>query len=137
MQREIKFRAWDKERKEILTPERICHLDGETSKGLSESAPFLELMQYTCLTDKNGKEIYEGDCLQWEDWQQEMWGNKPADKPDIAVIIYKAPMFTWEWFRRGKPIGTDGFDLHDVDINRYEVIGNIYENPDLLKTENV
>ena len=61
--REIKFRAWDYERKEMIQPESIIGLEGETTKQLVLSAPFLTLMQFTGLHDKNGKEIYEGDIV--------------------------------------------------------------------------
>jgi len=67
--REIKFRAWDKERKTMLSPDDLCHLEGNVSKALKESSPHLELMQFTGLKDKNNREIYEGDIVKLDNSQ--------------------------------------------------------------------
>lgn len=75
------------------------------------------LMQYTGLTDKNGKEIYEGDIVKSEQWTPE---------------IYRV------WFSRGGfCFSNDTTDIEYVNdakyLEQFEVIGNIYENPELLK----
>jgi uncharacterized phage protein (TIGR01671 family) len=74
------------------------------------------LMQYTGLKDKNGKEIYEGDIVRFD--------NSSAGIPDAdyrqAVVQYRAPEFM--------PHHLSNVTGYDV-----EVIGNIYENPELLK----
>jgi len=81
------------------------------------------LLQYTGLHDKNGKEIYEGDitCRHWDDGT---WQN--------GKIIYDEASFLWQ------EIGGDerhrlGF-IHPIGINtkHSEVIGNIWENKELL-----
>ena len=81
------------------------------------------LMQSTGLKDKNGKEIYEGDIVKYEagcntvteevvyDKNLAGFGVKDAD----AVIIFTF----WEL-------------AEDIDLHSFEVIGNIYENPELL-----
>lgn len=126
MTREIKFRAWDKKQNEMV----YFGSAGYTPVGLGFVASNsdyrwkndLELMQYTGLKDKNGKEIYEGDILNHHGkiWQVN---------------------FTNGWFQVdqiGNTPSPDGGEFPpDSDLlgNQYEVcevIGNIYENKELL-----
>ena len=112
--REIKFRAWDKERMEMLLPDRLVHLEGRTTKALREQSPFLELMQFTGLCDKNGREIYEGDIV--------------VTGGDISgVVIYNEGGFCFDTI--------DDFDCDFICNYTVEVIGNIHENPELMDGE--
>lgn len=75
--------------------------------------------QYTGLKDKNEKEIYEGDIVR-------------VEKIDLAQIIWDEDRTAWGI----KPINDFYFDspfLGDNITLELEVIGNIYDNPELLK----
>ena len=78
------------------------------------------LVEYTGLKDKNGKEIYEGDIVEWQF----------ADGPIPCVI-------EWEKYHTRfnlKPLDEDYGMSHEFhEKTKIEIIGNIYENPDLIK----
>ena len=118
--REIKFRAWDKRIKKIIgignMQDRFTiRNDGELISGSND----LELMQYTGLKDKNGVEIYEGDIVAWG-------GETAEDCNGYGVVSY------WD--------GDACFEIDDIkgatngisQRNYNKVIGNIYENKELL-----
>jgi len=113
--REIKFRAWDRERKEMLMPEKLCHLEGEMSKNLKEVAPYLELMQYTGLKDKNGEDIYEGDILKINNENME--------------VFFQDGYFGWGKDHNGV------YSFDPFESEQTEIIGNIYDNPNLLSVK--
>ncbi len=122
MNREIKFRAWDGER--MLEPFSIWHLlnnynseYADARKDISkhnfernEEMPIL--MQYTGIKDKNGKEIYEGDILE-----------RGSEGATVQKVV--------EWSTKlNQSIGFNvGCPKKGV---AWRIIGNIYENPDLL-----
>jgi uncharacterized phage protein (TIGR01671 family) len=141
MSRTIKFRAWDKERKEMCVVSSLEFLF-ESMNGIcanvpnddhSPDAPLfrdifpenLELMQFTGLTDRNGKEIYEGDivvnthCVKVNHTSFKVWRQIPATKRAVAW----RQIVTNTGFNLGLPKNGE---------THIEVIGNIYENPDLL-----
>jgi len=101
--REIKFRSWDKQDKEIDSWE--CILDDGFESYLNDR---FEILQFTGLKDKNGKEIYEGDIAKNE-------------SGIIAPIEFNNGAF---WF--GCVL------LFDV-FNELEIIGNVLENHMLLE----
>ena len=112
--REIKFRAWDGFNKRMIYEPftiRTCASGVIELNFPSYLQRWDSIMQYTGLHDKNGKEIYEGDICK-----------HVSGKPEINSIEY----YCGEWHL--EPHG-----LHLSDENEaVEVIGNIYENPDLL-----
>ena len=123
--REIKFRAWHKEEKiigEVLGID-ILHKEiffSNEDVDCYEHSDFkdIELMQYTGLYDKNEKEIYEGDIV------------KLRANHGIGVVKYydEWGAFVVEYIK-SKPLTVLGMSYYKEDI---EVIGNIYENPELL-----
>jgi uncharacterized phage protein (TIGR01671 family) len=111
MNREIKFRSWDGKR--MITDPIISDGSdgGETSRvKLNEAIGCYdyELMQYTGLKDKNGKEIYEGD---------------------IVAVGENHPKLEIVWDDFGWKIKNIGGHLFNINCHILEVIGNIYETP--------
>ena len=119
--REIKFRAWDKSNKEMFNVEIMNFQKRQVYKDSVSYCKFenIELMQYTGLKDKNEKEIYEGDIV------------KLRANHGIGVVKYydEWGAFVVEYIKP-KPLVVLGISYYKEDI---EVIGNIYENPELIK----
>ena len=125
---EIKFRAWDQDEQMMLTSFNVFQEDDNGfHAGYKNSLGdwvTLELMQFTGLKDKNGKEIYEGDIVRRRATED---GNG-YEKGDITVegvVCYVAPAFI---LHRGI-----SFRIRTDMPDDLEVIGNIHENPKLLK----
>ena len=85
------------------------------------------LGQYTGLTDKNGKKIFEGDIVKTSKF------NTP-----FSLSINKKYIIKFD-LQFGAFIGQDKYDMYfttfDGDSDEFEVIGNIHDNPELLKGE--
>lgn len=134
MNREIKFRAWDSNIKEIVEVVSV-DLENEFIRGISQvennvdlessySFDEIELMQYAGLKDKNGTEIYEGDIVRLQ---------------SVDGMDYNAQIV----FKDGGFCAIDGA-IDDFSVSRYNltifdleitVIGNIYENSELLEVD--
>ena len=128
MEREIKFRAWN-DKKIISWKELLKYYpNGESDYDLHaifSGDEHLELMQYTGLKDKNGKEIYEGDIITCEGGYETIEGcSEDCEEP--RVIEWSDGL---QWVAECKNC-RDNVPLYEWDYN--EVIGNIYENPELL-----
>ena len=137
--REIKFRAWDMHANfmtESFTFDQLSGWgDGSVSSNSSEKCGFSYvpehgsncsdcyiLMQYTGVKDKNGKEIYEGDIIEYS-W---LWQDKTINK--FAIVIFVDGMFCLN-----NPKRKDLKVTTAVPNKTGLVVGNIYENPDLVE----
>ena len=142
--REIKFRIWDIDKRKFVV-NKIDRLScGDTKKCMSERVDFennsVEInaderyifSEYTGLEDKNNKEIYEGDIVKFKDCSID--GTKEfynigvieregkRDELVISQLIFEKSYFTENYM-----------DFINQTFELSEIIGNIYENPELIK----
>ena len=148
--REIKFRAWDSYEKKMLFADEFPIFfekdngfhSGKCADNGNGDWGNLPLMQYTGLKDKNGKEIYEGDIILIENQKTQIQKKKAictiamSSRGGYCAIIEK--VIKWENFRLDPPAPkTHIYFFNILDTLVYEIIGNIYENPGLIKKEDV
>ena len=124
-----KFRAWDKELQTMLDVSLIDFkkgiLVGEHWKfGKTNFMSFdeIELMQSTGLKDKNGQEIFEGDVVRQVRTQ-------PTTENEIIIGVVTMIEGAWLIMNDGEQLAS--YLWSETDIN--EIIGNIYENSELLE----
>lgn len=134
--RAIRFRGWDGGK--WLYGDLLCSKPGdplyyirftdEDGDTVAHAVDPRTIGQYTDLNDKHGAEIYEGDILRYA----------PANdygepSKDTYEVVWGRHGFIALWLQHlPKPIESNGLDDCDQDM---EVIGNLYESPDLLTKE--
>jgi len=137
----IKFRAWDKSFEEMnysgnfgagssadlitisfngsINVQNAYGLDfGQRNPAFDPPVDNFELMQFTGLTDKNGKEVYEGDIVSTK--------HQP-----LAKVVWHSEFTT---FCTEEIDEISGIYQFTIKPSETEIIGNIYENPELLTT---
>ena len=139
--RENKFKAWDKTKDRMSYPfsfgdcmdfglgEGTAIRDGDKTFYLS----WCEIMQYTGLKDKYGIDIYEGDIVEWTFIFKNDFGNPDKIDKSWYEVVYETD----------NPMHIAGFYFKDnnckhnkyicfYDFKEVEIVGNIYENPELI-----
>ena len=138
MERKLKFRMWnfvkhnptlskmfyDVDEVTACLRQQLLFDSGKTAAGYSHTEDGNYFMQSTELQDKNGKEIYEGDILQCG------YG--------VGKVIYNAGCFMVCWIEDKEAYMEFVFSRKGMyrrkDDEEFEVIGNIHENPEIIKS---
>lgn len=128
---EIKYLCWDKRNQQMVKPSKINFGDDGSALTITVSVKSsegywydlvhgesCELLQYTGIKDKNKVDIYEGSIIK-------IFSKLSVITEMVDQIMYKPSQFTF------------GYSTQDLDTllyigNEFEVIGNIYQNPELL-----
>lgn len=118
----IKFRAWNKKKKEMWSPEAnaiLITLDGRIldSETLDDVTNDFDLMRYVDMKDRNGTEIFEGDCVKGWGWDSEF---------HYGVIEELNEFGCWPESWVGNMPGSGD----------WEVTGNIYQFPKSSEVKN-
>lgn len=151
-----KYRAWHKTWEEMGIVRRIRFDDGGNVTtilfkgkdfGVNEKIDKIELMQSTGLHDKNGKEIFEGDILkfndEWSDYCYEGYVDGSTEGINFVEIERETTCFTFGKFQTSDSsllyfMRDEYLSFKDLITDKefeFEIVGNIYENPELLEVE--
>lgn len=142
--RDIRFRAWNKKYDFMMQSVMVAaYGSGRRCKYDSEwwEDADIEIMQYIEMKDKDGVDIYEGDIIEFDDVGEEGYEYKEGfDFRNLAVIVWNNGRFELD------KLMSDNSEVLDFMNNCHEdfwnalknckVIGNIYENQELLNPQN-
>ena len=126
-----KYRAWDNWRKKMSVVDRI-YIDTKGVRLYDDFGEYwrdfrdIELMQSTDLKDYFGKELFEGDVIEWNYWDE-------FEDSGSAKIIFDKGMFKLLDVRTEKSVWDNLFDC--IENCNVFLQGNIYEHPELLEDE--
>ena len=132
----IRFRAWHNTWEEMCEAKRIRFDDeGNVTTvlfigkdlGVNAKIDEIELMQSTGLFDENDKEIFDGDILKVKIMSGQSWLETVRYNDEKAMFVSKEVKRT--------VLESPLYDLFITDLFEVEVIGNIYENPELVEVE--
>ena len=140
MNKKIEFRAWNKEQKKMydwntLTSKKgigiFTWIEAQNENLFKNNC----LMQYIVLKDKNGKKIFEGDIIKTKEYYTRPYSENRKSKRFLIIVKYITTdrglaEFSIENFDCGNYRYSDWNDFYDC-----EVVGNIYENPELLNKD--
>jgi uncharacterized phage protein (TIGR01671 family) len=120
--REIKFRAWQHSSSHMLSWREVLDAIRDISPEyiFDDDKPAFAVMQFTGLNDKSGREIYEGDIISLDGFHPQIYEIKFIEGAFCAC-------------RPELPMPIDCHFFEDSIGVHSEVIGNIYENPELLE----
>ena len=148
--REIKFRAWDPDEKVMMYDDetaahKMGYWDGVNTSPISMINTQLKedslipdiYMQYTGLKDKNGIEIYEKDIIILEPDEAKEYFNEPTNLSygDVCIVEWSNTNLAYYLMPVNEDIEEQQMDYYGAwsGWNWIKVIGNCYENPELLK----
>lgn len=131
MSREIRFRAWGHTTGAMFDGRGLQWNGSEFISGVYDFTETeivdeyeITVMQFTGLKDRDGKDIYEGDIVSWNQWAK---GSESSGKRKLTKSVV-------EWSERRGAWVLEKDSLWNMSIySNVEVIGNVYENPNLLE----
>ena len=147
--RDIKFRVWDKEYEKMTyfndedyeyklpfvfrldqVLKKDSNYDDYEDFEYNDVTDSVEVMQYTGLKDKNGKEIYEGDIIEFS---YDMFVGNFDTFVAKGKVVFKEGAFYVEIFENERTTKDEAYLLYSINLDTIEVIGNIHDNPELLE----